>query len=73
MARHHLRRHGVEPKIGYFDTASDINNVMYRSYEKNPFRFLSLYHGFDTSTLEIEEGSAPVAAKPERKKKRKAG
>lgn len=73
MARHHLRRHGVEPRIGYFDTSSDINNVMYRSYEKNPFRFLSLYHGFDTSTLELDEDSAPVAAKPERKKKRKAG
>jgi hypothetical protein len=72
MARHHLRRHGVEPKITYFDTASDINNVMYRSYEKNPFRFLSLYHGFDTSTLEGEV-SVAEPAKPERKKKRKAG
>jgi len=39
-------------QIGYFDTSSDINNVMYPSYQEHPFRFLSLYHGFDTSSLE---------------------
>jgi FkbM family methyltransferase len=72
MARHHLRRHGAEPKIGYFDTATDINNVMYRSYEKNPFRFLSLYHGFDTSTLEPDEGHDAEAGRSERRKRRKA-
>ena len=40
-------------KIGLFDTNSDINNVMFSQYVPgHPFRFLSLYHGFDTSTLE---------------------
>jgi hypothetical protein len=52
LARHHLMRHGHKPQIGAFDTDSDINNVMYKSYQAHPFRFLSLYHGFDTSSLE---------------------
>jgi hypothetical protein len=52
MARHHLTLKGDNPRIEYFDTTSDINNVMYKSYQQNPFRFLSLYHGFDTSSLE---------------------
>jgi tetratricopeptide (TPR) repeat protein len=52
FARHHLVRHGGAPSIGYFDTATDINNVMYPSYQAHPFRFLSLFHGFDTSSLE---------------------
>jgi hypothetical protein len=52
LARHHLALHGDHPRIEYFDTASDINNVMYTSYQEHPFRFLSLYHGFDTSSLE---------------------
>jgi FkbM family methyltransferase len=52
MARNWLRRARPDVKIGYFDTDSDINNVMYRSFEKNPFRFLSLYHGFDMASLE---------------------
>lgn len=52
FARHHLVRHGRDPQIGYFDTNSDINNVMYTSYQAHPFRFLSLFHGFDTSSLE---------------------
>lgn len=52
FARHHLVRHGLAPAIGYFDTAADINNVMYPSYQAHPFRFLSLFHGFDTSSLE---------------------
>jgi hypothetical protein len=25
---------------------------MYRSYQQNPFRFLSLYHGFDMASLD---------------------
>ena len=54
----HLARHGDAPRIGYFDTSSDINNVMYPSYQAHPFRFLSLFHGFDTSSL---EGDARVA------------
>ncbi len=52
FARHHLERHGEAPRIGRFDTSSDINNVMYPSYRDHPFRFLSLFHGFDTSSLE---------------------
>ena len=58
LGRHHLMRHGHDPRIGYFDTASDINNVMYPSYQAHPFRFLSLFHGFDTTSL---EGDARVA------------
>lgn len=52
MARQHLRRHAPEARLGLFDTTSDINNVMFGSYQEHPFRFLSLYHGFDTSSLE---------------------
>jgi hypothetical protein len=52
MARHHLSFRGKGVRIDTFDTTSDINNVMYRSYQEHPFRFLSLYHGFDTSSLE---------------------
>jgi hypothetical protein len=52
MSWHKLRR--VEPgvRVGYFDTERDINNVMYRTFEKNPFRFLSLFHGFDMNSLD---------------------
>jgi hypothetical protein len=60
MSRQHLYRAGDQPNIQYFDTNVDINNVMYRSYQQNPFRFLSLYHGFDLSSLEGEQG--PLAA-----------
>lgn len=53
LARHHLALHVPDARIGTFDTASDINNVMFSEYVPgHPFRFLSLYHGFDTSTLE---------------------
>ncbi|CAN5862173.1 hypothetical protein BH11PSE1_BH11PSE1_24730 [soil metagenome] len=59
FARHHLMARGAAPDIAYFDTSSDINNVMYPSYQANPFRFLSLFHGFDTSSLEgAGEGAA---------------
>ena len=51
LARHHLSLK-ANPRIDYFDTNADINNVMYTSYQEHPFRFLSLYHGFDTSSLE---------------------
>jgi len=37
--------------FGWFDTTRDVNNVMYRSWQPNPFRFLSLYHGFDLVSL----------------------
>ena len=53
LARHHLALHVPDACVGTFDTQSDINNVMFSEYVPgHPFRFLSLYHGFDTSTLE---------------------
>ena len=52
LARHHLAYQAPQAKLAYFDTQSDINNVMYTTYQAHPFRFLSLYHGFDTSSLE---------------------
>jgi FkbM family methyltransferase len=67
MTRHHLWATAPDAKIGYFDTDSDINNVMYRSYQEHPFRFLSLFHGFDTSTLEIEAPAAKTKKKAGRK------
>ena len=51
MARHHLMQWRPDALIGYFDVNSDINNVMYTKYQEHPYRFLSLYHGFDMSTL----------------------
>lgn len=60
MARHHVVIRSPNPRIGYFDTKSDINNVMYPTWRDNPFRFFSLYHGFDTSSL---ENNPRVAAK----------
>jgi tetratricopeptide (TPR) repeat protein len=57
FARHYLALRTNTPRIEYFDTNTDINNVMYKSYREHPFRFLSLYHGFDTSSL---EGNANV-------------
>jgi len=64
MARHHLWRRGAEPKIDYFNTQTDINNVMYPSYQEHPFRFLSLFHGFDTSSLEGDPRVLGETAKP---------
>jgi len=52
LAWHHLTIRCPGARIGYFDTKSDINNVIYPAYRQHPFRFLSLYHGFDTSSLE---------------------
>jgi FkbM family methyltransferase len=74
MARHHVQLHAPGANLQYFDTNSDINNVMYRSFEKNPFRFLSLYHGFDTSTLDSDEAETPVevAAAPVKARRRKS-
>jgi tetratricopeptide (TPR) repeat protein len=74
LAWQHLAFQEPDAKVGYFDTTSDINNVMYQSYQAHPFRFLSLYHGFDTSSLENDPrvlgGEAP--AKPPAKRARKA-
>jgi hypothetical protein len=69
LARHHLIRHVPKAQIGYFDTDSDINNVMYKSYQEHPFRFLSLYHGFDTSSL--EQNPNVLGKTPAKKRKTK--
>ena len=53
LARHHLALHAPDAHVETFDTRTDINNVMFKAYVPgHPFRFLSLYHGFDLSTLE---------------------
>ncbi len=52
MGRHHLAARPCPARIAYFDTDSDINNLIYPSYRENPYRFLSLYHGFDLTSLE---------------------
>jgi len=67
LGRHHLPLHAKDARIEYFDTWSDINNVMYPSYQQNPFRFLSLYHGFDMSSLERTDAlGGDVPAKKQR-------
>lgn len=45
------QRSAHDTTFGWFDTARDVNNIMYRSWQPNPFRFLSLYHGFDLASL----------------------
>ena len=75
LARHHLMLHAKAPRIGYFDTAKDINNLMYPSYQENPYRFFSLYHGFDMSSLEKHLDFTAEKPKPRKAKapaKRKA-
>jgi FkbM family methyltransferase len=73
MAWQHLMKRGAAPSIAYFDTQTDINNVIYPSYQENPFRFLSLYHGFDTSSLEDHPSlAAPSTAPPDQGRARKA-
>jgi hypothetical protein len=65
LARHNLQAHAPGARIGYFDTRSDINNLMYPSYQAHPYRFFSLFHGFDTSSLERDPrvlGEAEAAA-----------
>jgi len=64
LAQHHLASQGDQPCIEYFDTSCDINNVMYPSYQNNPYRFLSLYHGFDMASLEQDaaDEKPPVRA-----------
>ncbi len=49
QARHHLMKYKPKARIGYFDVNSDINNLIYTAYQEHPYRFLSLYHGFDMS------------------------
>ncbi|MEO5338915.1 MAG: tetratricopeptide repeat protein [Magnetococcus sp. MYC-9] len=50
MARHHLQWMGHKARIGYFDQL-DVNVGMFKSYQANPFRFLSFYTGFDMDSL----------------------
>jgi len=65
QARHHLLQQRPDARIGYFDVNADINNLMYTRYQEHPFRFLSLYHGFDMSTLprSSKAGGARMARK----------
>jgi len=45
--------HAGATRFGWFDTQADINNVMYPRWQPNPFRFLSLFHGFDMASLPV--------------------
>ena len=49
MAQHHVLQF-TTPKIGSFGQF-DINHHMYKTYEKTPFRFFSMYSGFDDETI----------------------
>jgi predicted O-linked N-acetylglucosamine transferase (SPINDLY family) len=64
MGRHRLMRQGKKPNIQYFDTSLDINNLMYKSYQDNPYRFFSLYHGFDMASLDktLQPSAESIAA-----------
>ena len=66
QARHHLAFRAPDARVGFFDDSADINNVMYTAYKEHPFRFLSLYHGFDMSSL-------PDRASPRTKIQAKSG
>lgn len=57
MASHALQRQQPSARIARFDTSRDVNNVMYGAYQDHPYTFLSLYHGFDTETLEGESAA----------------
>ncbi|MBF0161668.1 MAG: tetratricopeptide repeat protein [Magnetococcales bacterium] len=57
MARHHLQWMIKQPRVGYFDPL-DVNVGMFKSYQENPFRFLSFYTGFDMDSLPKGEESA---------------
>jgi len=51
MGRHYMQANHPGAKFGYFDVDKDINNCIFTAYYLHPFRFLSLYHGFDMSSL----------------------
>ncbi|MBF0185528.1 MAG: tetratricopeptide repeat protein [Magnetococcales bacterium] len=61
LARHHLL-HQQQARLGYFDFY-DINEDMYGSYHNTPFRFFTLYSGFDMASLPeaLQDASAQVA------------
>jgi predicted O-linked N-acetylglucosamine transferase (SPINDLY family) len=67
QARHHLARSNPPARIGYFDVSADINNLMYPSFQEHPFRFLSLYHGFDMSSLPRKRQSRTATPAPRKK------
>ncbi|WP_130470853.1 tetratricopeptide repeat protein, partial [Candidatus Magnetaquicoccus inordinatus] len=64
LARHHLLRMS-RPQLGYFDFY-DINEDMYRSFIATPFRFFTLYSGFDMQSLPaaLLDPAAAIAAAP---------
>ncbi len=57
MAYHALVGSHSDADVRYFDTSLDINNIIYRTYTYNPFRFLSLYCGFDMTSLDAQRQS----------------
>jgi len=64
MGRHYMQANHPDAKFGYFDVDTDINNCIFTEYYSHPFRFLSLYHGFDMSSLP----DAIAAAEPDLQK-----
>ncbi len=60
LGRHYLRCL-KNARTGVFDTAADINNTIFPTYVQNPYRFLSLYQGFDMDSLAAGAGAAPTA------------
>jgi predicted O-linked N-acetylglucosamine transferase (SPINDLY family) len=68
QARHHVARRKPNTRIGYFDVNTDINNLMYPNFQEHPFRFLSLYHGFDMSSLPRKLQQRPKMATQRKKR-----
>jgi hypothetical protein len=65
MAWRHLCATAPEAQIRFFDPWTDINNIILREYQDNPFCFLSLYQEtFDMSSLENLEVQAAEDARP---------
>lgn len=63
MARHHVVR-ATAARLAYFDEF-DVNNLIYKEYQNNPYRFFSMYVGFDMSSLAPVPGAARPGALPE--------
>jgi tetratricopeptide (TPR) repeat protein len=51
IGRHYMAANRPGARIGYFDVETDINNCIFMEYYAHPFRFLSLYRGFDMASL----------------------
>lgn len=58
MARHHMLQGDTPSRLHTFEQL-DINVGMYKTYTHNPFRFLSLYTGFDLASLPDLGDDAP--------------